>query len=76
MKDLVHGNRYEITKKGESFGVTMDEKKNDEEECEDQMLMEEVSKSEHRKKWWERRMGSFDELYMPREPDAGDSRQA
>ncbi|QEL62814.1 hypothetical protein CJJ09_004995 [Candidozyma auris] len=26
MKDLVHGNRYEITKKGESFGVTMDEK--------------------------------------------------
>lgn len=75
MKDLVHGLRYEVTKKGESFAVSMDNQMVEEDDSLDQMLMEEVSKSEHRKKWWERRMGSFDELYLPREGVAGESKQ-
>lgn len=75
MKDLVHGQKYEIVRKGEGFSMAMDSKAENDDETEDLMLMEEVSKSEHRKKWWERRMGSFDELYLPREPDPGDSKQ-
>lgn len=64
MKDLVQGDTYDV--KGDvNYKIEMTKKVESEDGDDAQMLMEEISKLDHRKKWWEKRMGRFDQLYLP-----------
>ncbi|GEQ70307.1 hypothetical protein JCM33374_g3983 [Metschnikowia sp. JCM 33374] len=64
LKDLVEGSTYDITTKQGKSVIEMTKKKdNDDEDI--NILMEEISKADHKKKWWKKRMGRFDESYLP-----------
>lgn len=64
MKDLLQGDTYDV--KGDvNCKIEMIKKLESEDTGDAQMLMEEISKLDHRKKWWEKRMGRFDQLYLP-----------
>lgn len=65
MKDLVQGATYDVSAKGDKFIVEITSNSDDTSDDGHELLMEEISKSDHRKKWWARRMGRFDQSYMP-----------
>lgn len=69
MKDLTNGNTYDVFAKDGKYIMEMTKKADEDDEDGHQLLMEEISKSDHRKKWWERRMGRFDQSYLPRSGD-------
>lgn len=69
MKDLTNGDNYDIRPKDGKYIVEMTKKQDDDDDGDSPMFMEEISKSEHRKKWWEKRMGRFDQLYLPEARD-------
>lgn len=65
MKDLVQGDQYNLEEKNGKYvvGIT---KANEEEGAEGhELYMEEISKKDQRQKWWKKRMGRFDESYLP-----------
>lgn len=72
MKDLTEGSSYDIAQKDGKFSLEMTKKPDENEGCDDDMLMEEISKSDHRKKWWNKRMGRFDQSYMPSQKAHGE----
>lgn len=75
MKDLMHGATYDIDKKNDRFVLAMTKKKDEDEDNENQLLMEELSRSELRKKWWTKRMGRFDQSYLPSGEHASNSEE-
>lgn len=68
MKDLAEGAKYTITDNEISV-----RKPNTEGGSDGNHYMEELSKAAQKKRWWQRRMGRFDESYLPREAGAGDT---
>lgn len=64
MKDLTEGSNYEVKPHEGNFIVHMLKQKDDADDGSD-MLMEEISKLAQKDKWWKRRMGRFDQSYMP-----------
>ncbi|KAM9895059.1 hypothetical protein OXX69_011155 [Metschnikowia pulcherrima] len=64
LKDLVEGSSYDIvTKEGKSIvGMT---KRKETDDSDTDIFMEELSKADHKQKWWKKRMGRFDESYLP-----------
>ncbi|RKP33061.1 hypothetical protein METBISCDRAFT_29307 [Metschnikowia bicuspidata] len=57
MKDLVHGATYDIDLKSGRVVVDDDNGK--------EMFMEEISRSEQKKRWWTKRMGRLNQSYLP-----------
>lgn len=72
MKDLTNGDTYDISPKDGKYVMEMTKKTQEDDIDNGAMLMEEISKSDHRKKWWAKRMGRFDESYLPPKEDYGD----
>lgn len=69
MKDLNNGDSYDVLPKEGKYVLGMTKKADKDDGDEQTMLMEEISKSDHRKKWWEKRMGRFDQSYLPKNYD-------
>lgn len=65
MKDLALGSNYEVHSGDNKAVVTMHTKAAKDDDGSGQILLEEISKSDHRKRWWNKRMGRFDQSYMP-----------
>ncbi|OBA19378.1 hypothetical protein METBIDRAFT_79888 [Metschnikowia bicuspidata var. bicuspidata NRRL YB-4993] len=64
LKDLVEGSVYDVSSRNGKFVMTISKDKNCDEDDMD-LLMEELSASDHKKKWWKKRMGRFEESYLP-----------
>lgn len=65
MKDLVHGATYDIEHKDKRIVVGITKMHKEDDDNDNELLMEELSRSEQRKKWWSKRMGRFDQSYLP-----------
>lgn len=64
LKDLAEGSTYDISNSGGKSVMEMTKKKENDDEDVD-LFMEEINKADHKKKWWKKRMGRFDESYLP-----------
>lgn len=65
MKDLTLGATYDVSKKDGKYTLAMTKKHDEDNDDDSQLFMEELSRSEQRKKWWSKRMGRFDQSYLP-----------
>ena len=65
MKDLVHGATYDIDLKSGRVVVGMTKKNTQDDDNGKEMFMEEISRSEGKKRWWTKRMGRLSQSYLP-----------
>lgn len=65
MKDLTEGSTYDISTKDGKLRVSMTAKVESDDRDDLDDFMEELSKAEHKRKWWKKRMGRFDQSYLP-----------
>lgn len=65
MKDLTLGSTYDVAQRDGKYVLEMTRLEQEEDDDDNELFMEEISKKDHRKKWWDKRMGRFDQSYMP-----------
>lgn len=65
LKDLHEGEKYDVLAKDGRYVFEMTKKDDDDDDNGHLLFMEEISKLDQRKKWWNRRMGRFDQSYLP-----------
>lgn len=77
-KDLNLGSKYHITSDGSKYIVELkpspkqielhgeiDYEDDDDDDDVDELFMEDISKKDHQRKWWKKRMQRFDQSYLP-----------